>query len=108
MNLFGIGIDVVDLNRPEFETIGFFKRYMTPKEYQVIANNNNVSAQYYAGIWSLKEAIIKATNHQFNIQDISIEFTSESPICYLPGYKLFLSISYEKQIAIAIAICFKE
>lgn len=107
MNLYGIGIDVVDLTRSEFETPGFFQRYMTPKEYEIVANNN-VSAQYYAGIWSLKEAIIKATNHQFNIQDISIEFTKEAPICHLPGYQLFLSISYEKQIAVAIAICFKE
>ncbi|MDE5651555.1 MAG: 4'-phosphopantetheinyl transferase superfamily protein [Ureaplasma sp.] len=108
MNLYGIGIDVVDLNRSEFKTNGFFQRYMTPKEYEVIENNQQVSANYYAGIWSLKEAIIKATNHQFNIQDISIKFTNEAPVCNLPGYKLFLSISYEKQIAVAIAICFKE
>ncbi len=108
MNLFGIGIDVVDLTRSEFETPGFFQRYMTPKEYEIFSSNKNISSQYYAGIWSLKEAIIKATNHKFNIQDISIEFTSEAPICHLPGYELFLSISYEKQIAVAIAICFKK
>ncbi|MDE5617548.1 MAG: 4'-phosphopantetheinyl transferase superfamily protein [Ureaplasma sp.] len=108
MNLYGIGIDVVDLTRDEFKTSNFFERYMTPEEYQIVRDNKQITPHYYAGIWSLKEAIIKATNHQFNIQDISIKFTNEAPICNLPGYKLFLSISYEKQIAVAVAICFKE
>lgn len=105
----GLGIDIVDLTRNEFDNLEFAKRFMTENEYKVfLTKETEISKKNYMGcIWSLKEAIIKATNHEFIFSDIDIVMTSEAPICNLKGHKLFLSISFEKTLIVAIAIGFK-
>lgn len=109
---YGHGIDIVDLSRPEFDNLDFSKRYMTEKEYLYGLNNfkdNPVAYRNYnASIWSLKEAIVKATNHQVLFSNIEISFTSEAPICLLDNFILYLSVSFEKQYIIASAICYKK
>ena len=106
---FGHGIDIVDSTRPEFDNLKFAKRYMTENEYKVALSINNSFQlrNYMASIWSIKEAIIKAINHQFIFSEIDIKFTSEAPQCFLEGYKLFISVSYEKQYIIASVISYK-
>ncbi|MBR2651362.1 hypothetical protein IKD48_00860 [bacterium] len=37
---------------------------------------------------------------------IEVKLTNEAPVCYLEGVRLFLSISYEKENLVAIAIAF--
>ena len=106
---FGHGVDIVDLTRHEFDDPNFAKRYMTQQEYEVCQKiqDKNELRNYMASIWSIKEAIIKAINHQFIFSEINIKFTSEAPICELEGYKLFISVSFEKQFIIASAISYK-
>lgn len=106
----GLGIDIVDLTRSEFDDFEFAKRFMTKSEYDVfLTKDSDFSKRNYMGcIWSLKEAIIKATNHEFIFSDINILLTSEAPICNLKGHRLFLSMTFEKTLIVAIAIGFKD
>lgn len=111
MQIFGHGIDIVDLTRPEFNDPNFAKRYMTKNEYnvcQTLKDEPFKLRNYMASIWSLKEAIIKALNHRLLFSEIEILFTSEAPQCLVNGYQLFLSVSFEKQYIIASAISIKK
>lgn len=104
----GLGIDILNLKRPELYDIEFAKRFMTNQELVELNKCTTVKQKrhYLASIWSLKEAIIKATNHQFVFSKIEVKLTNEAPVCYLEGVRLFLSISYEKENLVAIAIAF--
>lgn len=106
----GLGIDIVDITREEFNDLNFAKRFMTEKEYKFfLLKDSDFSKRNYMGcVWALKEAIIKATNHEFIFSEISIELTNEAPICNLKGHKLFLSVTFEKEFIVAIAIGFKN
>lgn len=110
MMITGLGIDIVDLTRKEFNTPNFATRYMTSYEYQTYkkCNTKIEKINYMACIWSLKEAIIKATNHEIIFSDIEIILTNEAPICNVSSHKVFLSFSFEKKIAIGIAIAYKN
>lgn len=105
----GLGIDVIDLTRKELQDFNFAKRYMTNDEYKIFLTlkTNSEKSNYMACIWSLKEAIIKATNHNIIFSKINIQLTNEAPQCLIENYKIFLSFSYEKKIATAIAIAYK-
>lgn len=107
----GHGIDIVDLNRNEFNDLEFSKRYMTPAEYEYgkihFADNQLARRNYNAAIWSLKEAIIKATNHEVIFSKIEIKLTSEAPQCQLENFHLLLSLSFERTMIIASAIAYK-
>lgn len=106
----GLGIDIVDLTRNEFDDLNFAKRFMTKNEYAIFLSKDSELGKrnYMACIWSLKEAIIKATNHEFIFSDIDVALTSEAPVCNLKGHKLFLSVTFEKTLIVAIAIGFKD
>lgn len=110
MIMTGLGIDIVDLTREEFNTPNFATRYMTKYEYEVYmkCNSEHEQKNYMACIWSLKEAIIKATNHEVIFSDIEIKLTSEAPVCNITTHKIFLSFSFEKKIATGIAIAYKN
>lgn len=79
----GLGIDIVDLTRNEFDDLNFAKRFMTKNEYAIfLSKDSELGKRNYMGcIWSLKEAIIKATNHEFIFSDIDVALTSEAPVC---------------------------
>lgn len=106
----GLGIDIVDLNRNEFLDEKFAKRYMTELEYSnFLKCDTRTSRLNYMGcIWALKEAIIKAVNHEFIFSEIEIVLTKEAPVCQLKNHKLFLSVSFEKTMVVAIAIGYKD
>ncbi len=106
----GLGIDIADLNRHEFDDRQFAKRYMTKVEYEnfLCCESEQAQRNYMGCIWSLKEAIIKAVNHEYLFSEIEIVLTKEAPICKLKNHTLFLSVSFEKTLVVAIAIGFKS
>lgn len=106
----GLGIDIVDLSRHEFDDRQFAKRYMTKLEYEnfLCCESKQAQRNYMGCIWSLKEAIIKAINHEYLFSEIEIILTKEAPMCQLKNHTLFLSVSFEKTIVVAIAIGFKN
>lgn len=99
------GVDIVDLSRPELKDFPFAKRFMTTNEYDVFLLINNVEEKkkYMAAIWSLKEAIIKATNHKylFSYIDIKLSYFT-NPICNIENVDL--SLSYEEKWVLGSAI----
>lgn len=108
----GFGIDIVDLRRSEFDNLEFAKRYMTKKEYEYglinYKDNPEAHRRYNAAIWSLKEAIIKATNHKVIFSKIEISLTNEAPVCLLDDFILYLSLSFERECLVSSAISFKK
>lgn len=112
MKLLGHGIDIVSLKRPEIRGYKLAKRFMTKNEYNYgLSLNSKTQEQcnYVAGIWSLKEAVIKATNHSYLFSEIEIQILNQkAPVCHLKNHKLLLSLSYEKDYAIASAIAYND
>lgn len=112
MHIIGHGIDIIDLERKEIQDYHLAKRFMTPYEYETglkMQDNPFEQHLYLAGIWALKEAIIKATNHTYLFSEIEIQLANQkAPKCVLSQYELFLSLSYEKKYAIASAIALKK
>ncbi len=106
---FGFGIDIVENSRNEFNDLNFANRFMTDNEIKQFSKYKNINQakMYMIGIWSLKESIIKAINHTLIFSNINIEFTNEAPICIIDGFKLYLSLSYEKNYTIASCIAYK-
>lgn len=106
---FGHGIDIVDNFRNEFNDINFANRYMTKNEIYFLnkLDTNNSKKMYMIGIWAIKESIVKAMNHNIIFSNIDVEFTNEAPICKIHGYRLFISLSYEKKFTIASCIAYK-
>lgn len=107
---FGYGIDIVENSRVEFYDINFASRYMTKNELEYLDKkclNNFSKKMYMIGIWAIKESIIKAMNHNIIFSDIEIQMTLEAPKCIINGYRLYISLSYEKNYTIASTIAYK-
>ena len=103
------GIDIIQLNRIELKDLSFAKRFMTDNEYNIFLSIHDYEKQkrYTAAIWSLKEAIIKATNHQFLFSKIEINLSNDSaPKCNIDNINL--SLSYEIDYIIGSAIYIQE
>lgn len=102
------GIDIIQLNRVELKNLDFAKRFMTQNEYNIFLTlNNNYEQQkrYTAAIWSLKEAIIKATNHQYLFSKIEIILNNNAaPKCNIENINLTLSFEIDYIIGSAIYI----
>lgn len=107
---FGHGIDIVDNSRKEFDDFNFAQRYMTVDELNNMNNLDSILSKkmYMIGIWAIKESIVKAMNHTIVFSKINIQFTEEAPSCIIDGYKLYISLSYEKSYTIASCIAYKN
>jgi len=102
----GVGIDIVKISRIEnilkSNEKHFLKRLFTEKEILYAEGFLN-KAERLAGRFAAKEAIIKATGKKIPMNKIEILNNKEGmPYSNIPGIKL--SISHEKEYAIAIAL----
>lgn len=112
--IIGTGVDIVSIKRIEnaCKNNAFIKRVLTPAE-----NFKNVS--HVAGIWAVKEATLKAMGigiGALSLQDISIvndekgkpyiklSLAGQEFLDKIGGEKVFVSISHEKDYAIAQVI----
>lgn len=103
--MFSHGIDITLLDRQEWKDLDFVQRYMSTNEYKRFLSYNEFKSKimYAAGIWVLKEAIIKATKKQVNFYEIDIFLDFNSPISS-NLQNISLSISFEENIVIGSAI----
>ena len=110
MKITGHGIDILNISRQELQGYRLAKRFMTKNEYEIGLKMEAAEQHHYVcAIWSLKEATIKATNHQFLFSEIEINIAHQkAPTCSLPGYELWMSLSYEKEFVIASVIAVQE
>jgi holo-[acyl-carrier protein] synthase len=102
----GIGCDIVAIDRFKDKTVQFARRVLTADElvlYEALSEARK--PEWLAGRFAAKEAIVKAINQDLPITGISVLSTPEGrPYCELAGYTILISISHEKEFAIAYAI----
>lgn len=98
----GVGTDIVENNRVSPKIA---KRILTTTEYkQFIEKHEQLQIEFLASRFAAKEAIVKATNKQYAINQIEIANTAlGKPYCTnIPGIEL--SISHEQNYSVAFAI----
>lgn len=118
--ILGIGTDIVDVKRIKEASLsnGFLEKVFSKDEIEYL-NSRNMRPEYIAGRFAAKEAVAKALGtgfREFNLKDIIIDRTTlGKPLVVLKGkakqiaqkngkYNLQVSISHEKNYAIAYAI----
>lgn len=109
--IYGIGVDIVQCSRMEGRSDGFFSRFLADEEMRV-----PISPQYAASRFAAKEAFSKAMGtgvRGFSMKDIAVlEDSLGKPYFMLKGNasaiaegkKLLLSISHEKDYAVAMVV----
>ncbi len=100
--IIGVGTDIVKNNRVKPQIA---KRILTDAEFeQYQAKHIDLQNEFLASRFAAKEAIVKATNKQYLINQIEILNTNEGkPYCSnIPGIEL--SISHEDEYSVAFAI----
>lgn len=102
----GIGCDIVDKKRITLE-IG--ERILSEKEKELMVSFNDFrKLEFIAGRFCAKEAIIKALNKKVLFSDIEVLYRDDKPYCEYENYKISVSISHEKDYAMAFALCEME
>lgn len=111
---FGIGIDIVEVNRfrekPFSENKQFYKKIFSDSEIEYCLNRNDPS-ESFAAKFAIKESVIKAINEQVELLDILTENVNLKPTISLlnnRSYNFLVSVSHEKLFAIAVVISEKH
>ncbi len=111
--ILGIGVDIVNCDRflEKVEDRAFLNKIFDEKEISYCSSKGIVAYQSYAGTFAAKEAFSKALGEGFGKlkpKDIVVERDSLGKPYIVNKYKnignIFLSISHEKDNAIAFVI----
>lgn len=107
---FGIGIDIVDVNRfkekPFESNKNFYKKIFHDLEIQYCLNNKDPS-QSFAAKFAIKESVIKSINKQVSFLDIMTDHLDSKPSVSLlndNSYNFLVSVSHERFTAVAVVI----
>jgi len=111
---FGIGIDIADING--FRDVSFDKK---TSFYNKIFSKNEIDYclkfndpyPHFAGKFAIKEAVIKSLNYKLKLIDIQTDHYDEKPIVRITNKDDIIfkvSLSHEKNIAIAVVISEKK
>lgn len=103
----GVGVDIISVARiaKAMEEPHFTQRILTPAERETPP-----SAEYLAGRWAAKEAIKKALPAINSWQDVEVISKDGPPVCRIlnealpQNLKIWVSISHEKDHAVAMAV----
>ena len=106
-----IGIDIISIDRIKNVyyrySDKFLEKILTKDEIDVIKRikNENRKIEKLAGIFAVKEAVIKCFNQKLSFKDIEIYYNElGKPFCKVIDKKVLVSISHEKKYAVAIAM----
>lgn len=119
--IIGVGVDIIEIERIKeaFELNSLFIQKLFNKNEIAYFESRKLRPEYVAGRFAAKEAVAKALGtgfRDFNMRDIEIDRTSlGKPTVILKGkakmlaekngdYKMHVSISHDKQSAIAYAV----
>lgn len=101
----GVGCDIVKINRFSQNTEALAQRILSNKERELFYTySNQRQLEYLADHFAAKEAIIKAMDQNCVLSDFEILYENHKPIVKKEGYYIQISISHEKEYAIAYAI----
>lgn len=101
----GIGTDIIKNSRVKEQLA---KRVLTAAEYEIyVSKNNGLKNEYLASRFAAKEAIVKATNKLYSVNNIEILNDGDGkPYCSnIEGIEL--SLSHEDDYSVAFAIYVK-
>ena len=112
---FGIGIDIIDVNR--FRA----KNYKKNKNfYEKIFGKSEIDYclkfkdpyPHFAGKFGIKESVIKSIQDNVTFQDISSSNSKNRPTVELTGkkskkYSFLVSVTHEREYAVAVVISHK-
>ena len=108
--IFGIGVDIVDINRfkkRDYENNKkFYQKIFLDSEIEYCLKFKN-SEQHFAGKFAVKEAIRKSLTEQIEFLEIITGHENSRPTVNLKiqnNYNFFVSISHEKDYAIAMVV----
>lgn len=102
-----IGIDIISINKIKTKSENFLKKVYNEKELSYAFKKEN-PFQTLAGIYALKEAVIKAYNLDLSyIKNMRIEIRhkSSSPYVLIDGNIIDAEVSISHDSDIAVAIC---
>jgi len=106
----GIGIDIIEIHRfnekPFENNKNFYEKIFHNSEIDYCKKQKN-SSQSFAVKFAIKESVIKSINEKISFLDIVTEHLDSKPIVSLlnkPSYNFIVSVSHEKDNAVAVVI----
>ncbi|MGN1276365.1 MAG: holo-ACP synthase [Floccifex sp.] len=103
--MIGIGCDIVQINRIQSNKEALAKRILSKKEKeQYDQYKGQRQLEFLAGHFAAKEALVKAMDKNCLITDFDIYYENKKPVVKKEGYQISLSISHEKDYAMAVAL----
>ena len=110
MEILDIGTDIVDINRFRNKEYSknkkFYEKIFTNSEIKYCLSFKN-NAEHFAGKFAIKEAVKKAIKEKISFKEILTEHRNSKPRIILKkklDYRFFVSVSHEKDFAIAMVI----
>ena len=113
---FGIGTDIIDIMRFKVKPLKtnqkFYKKIFSDSEIKYCQKFRS-SYEHFAGKFAIKESVIKAIPEKISFLDITTSHSKNKPKIILNNelyekYRFLVSVSHEKDFAIAFVIAFKN
>jgi holo-[acyl-carrier protein] synthase len=112
---FGIGIDIIDVKRFRVKNYkknkNFYEKIFAKSEINYCLKFKD-PYPHFAGKFGIKESVIKSVQDNITFQDISSSNSKNRPIVELTGkkskkYSFLVSVTHEKEYAVAVVISHK-
>ncbi len=110
---FDIGIDIVEVKKfkkmPYGNNKSFYEKIFSPLEIKYCLKFKDPYI-HFAGKFAIKEAVKKSIPNKVNLIDIVTNHSNSKPTVSinLGGYDFLVSLSHEKNLAVAVALSIKH
>jgi holo-[acyl-carrier protein] synthase len=115
-HVFSIGVDIVNVTRfrkkPLRNNLNFYKKIFSESEINYCKKFSS-PYEHFAGKFAIKESVIKAIPDKISLKNICILNSKHKPEIKINGklnkkYNFIVSVSHEKEFAIAVVISFRK
>ena len=112
---FGVGIDIVEIERFRGKNYkknkNFYEKIFSKSEIAYCLKFKD-PYPHFAGKFGVKESVIKSVQDKITFQDISSSNSNSHPVVELVGnlskkYSFLVSITHEREYAVAVVISHK-
>ncbi len=99
------GIDLTNFKRPEFNNNELAHKILHKNELEVYNGlKNDLKPRYLAKHWAIKEALYKAYNHHYPMNEVLIIKENEHLFTVIDNITFTISVSYEEPYVMASVI----
>jgi holo-[acyl-carrier protein] synthase len=115
-HVFSIGVDIVNVTRfrkkPLRNNLNFYKKIFSESEINYCKKFSS-PYEHFAGKFAIKESVIKAIPDKISLKNICILNSKRRPEIKINGklnkkYDFIVSVSHEKEFAIAVVVSFRK